>query len=252
MKCWSWVALLVLAAAAPCAWAAISYSTVILGDAPIGYWRLGESSSAVTAVEATGSGRDGIYTRGVINGVPGAINGDPDTAAQFDENTAWVNVPVIPSDPFTLKNSFTLEAWVINNGQGLNARSPVGRIFSNGWPGNSGFGWGILPGNNMRFTTYGIKDYDSSLTVVPQDGAWHYVAVVFDFTNTANFYLDGVLTDSIPGPSPARTTVFDLNIGRNPTSTAEEFFNGSIDEAAIYASELSDATIATHYMIGIQ
>src|SRR5437868_2508708 len=125
MKCflgrgqWSWIALLVVGAAAPCVLGSANYSTVILNDGPIGYWRLGEAGTATTAVEYTGSGRDGTYTRGVVSGVPGAIVGDSDTAAQFDEFTAWVDVPVIPSDPFTLRNSFTLEAWVINNGQGL-------------------------------------------------------------------------------------------------------------------------------------
>lgn len=246
-------------AVAPSAMAGAQYSSTILADGPIGYWRLGESQTTAIATEATGSGRDGGYTRGVTSGVPGAIAGDPDTAASFDGLTAAVSVPNIgditkgTGDPFTLNNSFTLEAWVINQGQAVvnPARSPVGRIVSKGWPANPlGYGWGILGNNSMRFTTYGIKDYDSSLTVVPQDGAWHYVALVFDSTNAANFYLDGVLTDSIAGPAPAGNTALDLMIGRNPASSAEEFFNGNIDEVAIYNVELTPDQIAAHYKAG--
>jgi hypothetical protein len=188
----------------------------------------------------------------VVSGAPGAIVGDTDTAATFDGMTTSVDVPAIGSDPFNLSNGFTLEAWVINQGQGvLNpSRSPLGRIVSNGWPGNLGFGWGILTDNGMRFTTFGIFDYDSHISVVPQDGAYHYVAVVFDSTNTANFYIDGKLTDSISATAPVKAAALDLMIGRNPASTAEEFFNGNIDEVAIYNVELTAAQIATHYTAG--
>ena len=253
---WGWLALLVLGASlavAPSAMAGANYSATILADSPIGYWRLGEAQTAPAAVEATGSGRDGTYTRTVVNGVtPGAIVGDPTTGATFDGMTTSVDVPAIGTDPFNLKNSFTLEAWVVNQGQGvLNPnRSPLGRIVSNGWPGNLGFGWGILSGNGTRFTTFGIFDYDSNLSQVPIDGAWHYVAVVFDSTNTANFYVDGVLTDSISASAPVKSAALDLMIGRNPASTAEEFFNGNIQDVAIYGVELTDAQIATHYQAG--
>jgi hypothetical protein len=251
---WGLVVLVVLGAAAPCAWAGANYSSVIINDAPIGYWRLGEAATATIAADASGNGRDGVYTRGVVSGVAGAINGDADTAASFDKGTAWIDVPVTGSGdwPFNLSNSFTLEAWVINAGQGGTSRSPLGRIVSNGNPGNIGFGWGILAGNGVRFTTYGVKDYDSSQAIVPQDSTWHYVAVVFDSTNTANFYVDGNLVDVITGPGPVRSAAqFDLMIGRNPTNPAEEFFNGSIDEVAVYNYELPDTQIAAHYAAGL-
>src|SRR5438132_4880466 len=146
---WGCLALLVLGTAAPCVFADASYSTVILNDAPIGYWRLGESATATVAVDSSGnpSGtHDGVYTRGVVGGGPGAIAGDPDTSAQFDKGTAWIVVPVTGAAdwPFNLANSFTLEAWVINAGQGGTPRSPLGRIVSNVNPGNIGYGWGIL------------------------------------------------------------------------------------------------------------
>jgi hypothetical protein len=250
-----WVSALVLGVAlmvVPSAMAGAQYQATILGDGPIGYWRLGESQTAGIATDISGSGRNGVYTRTVVSGVPGAIAGDPDTAATFDGLTTGVNVPALGTDGFNFTNSFSLEAWVINQGQGsLNsASSPLGRIVSRGWPGMFGYGWGILASNGMRFTTFGVKDFDSSQTVVPMDGAWHYVVVVFDSTNTANFFLDGVQTDAISDVNPVRTTALDLWIGRNPASTAEEFFNGNIDEVAIYNFELSSDQIAAHYKAG--
>jgi hypothetical protein len=230
--------------------AGAQYSATIIADGPIGYWRLGEPQTTAVAADASGNNRNGTYTRSVVSGVNGAIVGDPDTAATFDGLTTSVVVPAIGSDPFNMANSFTFEAWVINDGQGGTPRSPLGRIVSRGWPGRFGYGWGILASDGMRFTTYGVKDYDSSLTVVPRDNAWHYVAVVFDSTNTATFFLDGVQTDAISASNPVVLTDLDLIIGRNPASTAEEFFNGNIDEVAIYNVELTAAQIAAHFKAG--
>jgi hypothetical protein len=243
---WAVIALVALAAATPCTWAGANYSAVILADAPIGYWRLGESSTTSIAADSSGAvtPNNGFYTRGVTSGVTGAINGDPDTAASFDGMSAFVVIPNGSGGTFDLRNGFTLEAWVINNGQ-FGAGS-AGRIFSNRSPG---YGLGILHSgtpDRVRFTTFTVKDYDSSLTIIPQDGNWHHIVLVFDSNNTANFYLDGQLTDSIPSSAPANGSANDLNIGRNP-GTTQEYFNGSIDEAAIYNYELTADQVAAHY-----
>src|SRR5438105_10324062 len=76
---WTWLALVVLGTAAPCAWADSSYSTVVLADMPLGYWRLGDSAPILPAADASGNGYAGTYNGGVTVGQSGAINGDPDT-----------------------------------------------------------------------------------------------------------------------------------------------------------------------------
>jgi hypothetical protein len=239
-------------AAAPSARAGAQYSSTILADGPIGYWRLGEPQTAPSAVEATGSGRNGNYTRSVVSGVQGAIAGDPDTAATFDGLSTAVVIPAVANDPYNMQNGFSLEAWVINQGQGTvnPPSSPLGRIVSRGWPGRFGYGWGILANNGMRFTTFGIKDFDSNITVVPQDNAWHYVVMVFDSTDTANFYLDGQLMDTVGSTGPANPSPTDLHIGKNPVADGSlfyEYWNGSIDEVAVYNYELSAQQVTAHY-----
>jgi len=246
---WGLVAFLVLVAAvavAPRASAGAGYSAVILADKPLSYWRLGESDPSQPAKDASGNGNDATYIGGVTLGQPGAIMGDPDTAAAFDGSTGIVDIPSTSGGTFDLMANFSLEAWVINNAQ--RTGFPLGRIFSNGVPGSRGFGWGILPNDNVRFTTYGELDFDSRLTTVPEDGAWHYVAVTFDATGTAIFYLDGQMTDSIMDSQsrPARSSEFDLWIGDNP-SGVQEYFNGDIDEAAVYGYVLTADQIAAHF-----
>ena len=245
---WALIALAILGAGAPCVWAGANYSGVIIADGPISYWRLGESSTTPIAADSSGATtlHNGFYTRGVTSGVTGAINGDPDTAASFDGASAFVVVPNGSGGTFDLRNGFTLEAWVINAGQ--SGVGEAGRIVSNRASG--GYGFGILHTtghvDQVRFTTFGVMDYDSAMTVVPEDGNWHYVAVVFDSTNAANFYLDGSPTEQITGPGPAGGSPADLNIGRNP-GTTQEYFNGSIDEVAVYNYELTPDQIAAHY-----
>jgi len=254
MKCfyargqWFWVAALVLGTglAARTAIAGPQYSATILADSPLGYWRLGESDPGMPAADATLNGNDATYIGGVTLGQPGAIMGDTDTAAAFDGSTAFVDIPSTSGGTFDLIANFSLEAWVINNGQ--NPAIHLGRILANGGIGLRGYGWGILPNDEVRFTTWGILDFDSTRTIVPQDGAWHYLALTFDDTATANFYLDGQLMDTIVDSQTrlARSSEFHLVIGDTPTGL-QEFFNGTIDEVAIYSYVLTADQIAAHF-----
>jgi hypothetical protein len=256
---------LVVLGATPCVRADISYSSVIQGDNPVGYFRLGETSSTAIAADSSGSlmSRNGFYSRGVVSGAPGAIKGDPDTAASFDGMTSFVEIAGGTSstgslhNPFTLTNSFSLEAWVINAGSlETYSRFISTRVLPPATSG--GYGLGIIgANNNVRFTTFGVKDYDSANTIIPVDGLWHHVVVVLDSNNIANFYLDGSFTDSVMHTAPGRTSPSNLHIGRNPvpdgntagtlTGGLFEFWNGSIDEVAIYDHELTDVQIAAHF-----
>src|SRR5690349_4541762 len=50
---------------------AASYSSTILGDSPVAYYRLEELSSATTATDSSGNGFDAIYAYDLdTNGVP--------------------------------------------------------------------------------------------------------------------------------------------------------------------------------------
>jgi hypothetical protein len=225
------------------------YSDTVVADAPLGYWRLGESDPSQPAMDSSGNGNNGTYNGNVTLGLPGALVNDSATAAGFDGASSFVDIP--SGGTFSLNNSFSLEAWVINAGQDGGPPNLAGRII-----GSGGFAWGILNGDGghsrdaVRFTTFGHLDYDSNLTIVPEDGSWHYLAVTLDATNTATFYLDGVQTDSVPGPAPANNSGLDLFIGKNPFANAPEYFSGSIEEPAVYTYVLSPAQIANHYSVG--
>jgi Concanavalin A-like lectin/glucanases superfamily len=221
------------------------YSDAVLADFPSGYWRLGEAKGT-TASDSSGLERHGTYVGGVFLGLPGAIVGDPDTSAFFDGAKSFVQVA---GKPFNFSANFSLEAWVINPGQ--IDPNPVGRIISNGQPGSRGYGWGLLRDNRIRFTTYGILDYDSDV-IIPTDDFYHHVVVTFDDSFTAHIYLDGTLAQSLPGPRAANSSDLDFAIGRNPpgTSPPENWF-GIIDEVAVYEYVLSEEQVFLHYVLGV-
>jgi hypothetical protein len=84
------------------------YSATILGDKPIGYWRLGESDPSLPAADATPDGNNGTYVGAVTLGQPGAILGDTDTAAAFDGSSTFVDIPSATGGIFDLSANFSL------------------------------------------------------------------------------------------------------------------------------------------------
>lgn len=229
-----------------------AYSDAVLADGPSGYWRLGEFKGD-TAADSSGFERHGTYVGGVTLGQTGAIAGDKDTAVGFDGKTTLVEVA---GKPFNLLVNYTLEAWVVNPGQ--IDPNPVGRIIANGQPGSRGYGWGVRAGpgveNTIRFTTYGVRDYDTDV-IIPVDEAYHHVVATLteaDELFTARIYLDGELRATLSHGVVPRLSDLNFTIGRNPQgATPPEYWNGIIDEVAVYEYVLTDEQILFHYLVGI-
>ena len=83
-----------------------SYAQRVLGDSPVSYWRLDESSGT-TAADQLGL-NPGTYSGGYTLGVPGAIAGD--SAVAFNGSTGTVTVP--NSSSLQTGDVFSLEAWI--------------------------------------------------------------------------------------------------------------------------------------------
>ncbi|NQU21797.1 MAG: PEP-CTERM sorting domain-containing protein [Candidatus Nealsonbacteria bacterium] len=215
-----------------------SYSEAVLADEPIGYWRLGEASGS-TAADASGHGLNGTYYGGVTRDQPGALVGDPDTAAAFNGSTGYINVGSRAS-LYNLSNDFTVEAWVRN--------PQTGRILSTrNW--SAGYAFGASSGG-ISFTTYTILDYAWPFDF-PED-QWVHIAVVFDAENDANFYANGELLGTDPGSRAAKTSAQTCLIGRNPISfTSYQFYNGGLDEVAIYDRSLAGEELREHHVAGV-
>src|SRR5713226_2456699 len=62
-----------------------TYQIVVGGDNPIGYWRLGDPSNAVTAFDSSGFANIGVLNGTIVPGSSGGLK-DNSTAMQFDPN----------------------------------------------------------------------------------------------------------------------------------------------------------------------
>ena len=112
-----------------------------------------------------------------------------DLAASFDGSQA--SHVIDANGALQIENTdYTLEAWIQLDGPLPSRRI----IFGYGIPG--GYSLSVAPDNTLFTTTYGIADIPSTASI-PDDGAWHHVAVVHENENEMRFFVDGKLGDSI-------------------------------------------------------
>ena len=192
-----------------------------------------DEGSGTIAKDESGHGNDGtIHGATWTTGISGK-------ALSFDGRDDYVSVTSSPSLDITGK--ITIEAWVKPNdvvsGQGL-----------------------VCKRNLNTYTPYVLILHYSYLSYQYHDGAswrgydsadvtadeWQHIVVAFSPSdNHIYFYKNGVsFGDSVTTGTP-RGNSLPLWIGRDPAYT---YFNGIIDEVAIYNRALSPEEIKAHYL----
>jgi hypothetical protein len=208
----------------------------------VGYWRLGETSGT-TACDATGTS-DGTYKGGYTLGQPGPFTGDSDTAVKFDAKSASVDVP--NANALEVRDSFTAEAWVkrATPGRGVweTVVSKQRGAFLMMFDGDD-----HLALRRSRFGTRADRAILAVSTTRVADHNWHYIAATKQGPDI-HLYVDGVdVTAPIALPYGNRTmgaSGLPLVIGK---SSDTSFFDGSLDEIAVYNRPLTAAEIANHF-----
>jgi MYXO-CTERM domain-containing protein len=192
------------------------------------YYQFDETSNFAVSLDSSGNGIHGTYLGGAtadVGGAPGFGSG-----VQFDGMTGLIQVGN-PSTITGLTNGFALTAW-INPERVTGAKQ---RIFG----GLTG-GWGAgLINNGMELTTFGVRDYDLALGL--QADQWQHVAYVLDTNNDVTFYVNGNPVGTVAHTAPGNATTSPFAIGR--ASGAPEFFQGRIDEVAVFSNTLTQPEI---------
>jgi len=75
---------------------------------------------------------------------------------------------------------------------------------------------------------------------------WHHVSITYDGTNQKT-YIDGALDNTIDQSNAHVNVAAPLNIGRHVNPNSPIYFDGGIDEIAIYDSALSASEINQNY-----
>jgi autotransporter-associated beta strand protein len=244
-----------------------AYAAAIRARQPAGYWPLQETNApGSTAMETNlgslGSLGNAYYidttSAGVTLDVPGAIAGDPDTAAAFssaDQTCAFVPRA---SPALTLEPPFTLEAW-------FNPQTTVygvilgegGGAALNGGPTYGGFQFAWAGNNKSWFETqlyhYGINASTTFDTPTGYaDNTWYHYVFTYDTSSNAAIYINGQVMATNHLAYQADTwSPFTIGNGKWNGLAGTRAVNGTIDEVAVYTNLLSSSDIANHYNTGV-
>lgn len=217
------------------------YGKQILASNPAGYWHLDEPAYSLPAQNSLPTAfnlgslsylGDGVYQPGSLPGVAGVPNagfGGSNLACAFGA-TSCIDVPGVWLD-FT--GALTLSAWI-------KASFTSGQFQSVCSSGSGSFAL-MLDGLGHPHFTDGAQIFGDLVgTNLLADDQWHHLAGVYDGTNSEYLYVDGQLAaQSAAATNSPAVPGGDFWIGGDPDPGAFQFFNGVIDEVAIFTNALS-------------
>jgi hypothetical protein len=219
---------------------ASAYRAAVLADNPVGYWRLGDPAGSTTCHDELNL-HDGVVAGGVVFGVPGALEGDSSTAAQFD-GTGTINVGT--SFTFTGGAAFSWEIWVKPAALNANYR-PFFNSMVFDTTGNPVDGTYMVSYSVMG-QTFGFERYNGGAdAVIALDTAglevnqWTYIVATSDAAGAGAVYMNGteVIANTGAGSVPSYNA---------PTLFGQQF-TGELDEVAIYNYALSAQAVTSHW-----
>ena len=233
---------------------AVSYPDTIKADNPIAYYRMEDPIVSSTVADSSASGAYTAYATyddsgtWPLFGQPGVGSNSVSLHLAGQATMPYISVPYIadlnPTGPFTL------EAWVRPTSLGAAGdwRSPVG-CFS-GWGVTPYAGWFFYqspaPGASWVWVEQGGGIWVGSVPV--RKNKWDHLVASFDGT-TVNFWVNGVWSGSANAAGSPVNANSPFCIGQRGDSAC--FFDGNVDEVAIYTTALSTNQIQLHYQVGL-
>jgi RHS repeat-associated protein len=235
------------------------YRTAVLDDRPESYYRLGDDGSQAGSEVSVNLGKDAASYTGATTGSAGALAGTTDTAVTFNGTSSRMD---LPKGAVKKSRDAAVELWFKSNPAGSGGPllgyqdKAVGQTSTVGVPVLYVGTDGRLRG---QLGTGSIAPVASTTTV--NDGKWHHAALSV-MGGTQTLYLDGasVAAGAAPSGDPAALTVNQVGAAYASTpaswpawgTAAQRFYNGTIDEVALYAHPLGPAAVAAHYRYGSQ
>lgn len=225
------------------------YRPLVLFDAPVGYWRLDETTGTVATDSSTGA-HNGTYTGGFTLAQPGAL-ADGDRATLFDGSSGFVDMGNVGSLAFT--GAFSLEAWI------KTTAASYAIIASKTLAASTNDGYVLLmdagsgPGK-IRFycvvTGGGTILWDFKTTLAYNDGNWHHVVATWNGTTGANgvkIFVDGVqVAQATAAAGTPGTPATPFRLGTY-SDLAIQCFPGALDDVAAYNFALTSTQVGNHF-----
>ncbi len=225
------------------------YATRVLADNPVMYLRYDEPADVF--VSDSSPNRNNVTLVGTANFqvTPSAIAGDPSRAL----TTTGTSTFMVGDTKFGSMSSYTLETW-------FKTTSTVGgKLIGYGnrqTLASTAYDKHVYMTNDGRLV-FGVYTGTTQVLVSTKsynDGAWHQVAASQGSGGMA-LYVDGqkVASNTV---TANQSFVGYWHVGGDgmsntwPLRPTSNYWQGSLDETAVYQSTLSPATIAEHYSLG--
>ena len=218
-----------------------AYGQAVYNSNPDLFWRL-DDTSGTTAADASRNGETGVYSGGTTLGQPGAL-GAQGTAVTFN----GVDGTIGSSDPVSNPTVYSEELW-------FNTTTTAGGKligFGDQQSGNSSNydrHVYMTADGRLNFGVYAGGAYIVTSPNSYNDGKWHHM-VATQGPDGMNLYVDG--QDVASGSqSQAQPYTGYWRVGGDSSWANSNYFAGTIDEVAVYSSELSPSTVQAHYLAG--
>ena len=217
-----------------------TYATTVMGDSPVSFWRLSETSGT-SASDATGA-NGGAYRNGVALGVPGLVPSDAaNTAARFDGSNDSVAVPT--SSSLNMTQRVSVEAWI--KPDAIHATGSFASVISK--PDQYALQFN---GPRLEFTI--MQNGARRRAQAPVDaivaGQTYHVVGTYDGSNV-RLYVNGSEVAALSLTGAITTSGNDLTIGSWNGSV--ELLRGTIDDVAVYSTALSASRVLAHRDAGL-
>jgi N-acetylneuraminic acid mutarotase len=209
----------------------------------------GLPTGAVSSWRGEGNALDSVGgNNGTLQGGVTFAAGEVGQAFQFNGTTGYVRVADAPS--LDLASAMTMEAWI--NPAALTAGNFETIIAKSTFPVRN-YGLWVNSAGGLHLSYINSSGVNISFNTAPgliHTGVFTHVAGVIDTAGgVMQVYVNGQLVASQATAGPMAPNTFPLTIGASDAGPSS-FFNGLIDEAAVYHRALSGAEVRDIYLNG--
>ncbi|WP_223692385.1 LamG domain-containing protein [Leifsonia poae] len=224
-----------------------AYGAAVYNSNPDIFWRLGDTSGS-TAVSADAYGNNGTYSgTATTKNQSGVLPGNADKAVKFNTNSSGSSGGIVSSNQqVTNPTTYSEEIWFKTNT--TNGGKLIG--FGDAQTGlSSNYDRHIYMQTDGRivFGTYTGQTNTITSPTPLNDNQWHY-AVATQASDGMKLYVDGTLVGTNPQTAAQNYSGY-WRIGGDSTWGGAPYFSGTLDEAAVYSSELSAQDVTNHYAL---
>ncbi len=235
----------------------------------VGHWTMNESSWSGASGEVRDSSGEGNHGRAMCAGqgctLPSPVNGLFSNAGNFDGSEDYIRF--LDDSSLDLTDELTIEEWIYGNsfGSGTDLNMIVAKWDDD--ENNRGYMFkvGSLEGDYDDLTVVfdSLGDWSQHIRVTGPSvstGVWHHVAVTYDNSlgsDNIKIYLDGELRTTANWTQSIYANAANLLIGAYDGvdnglngGANSRFFNGLIDNVAIYNRAKSAEEIKIDYEAG--